>query len=410
MLYGMGIDITERKAAEDALAAARDAAESANRLKDEFLATLSHELRTPLNAILGYARMLRANAVPPDKRERAVEVIERNAIAQTQLVEDLLDVSRITSGKMRLDPHTLTAATPLGEALESIRPAAEAKQITLALDIDPFAGSVHADGNRLQQVFWNLLSNAVKFTRHGGRIAIRLERIDRTVEISIGETAPGIAPEFLPFVFEPFRQADARFAREHGGLGLGLAISKQLIELHGGSIRARSDGLGQGATFVVTLPRKVPADETRDHTGRGSDTARASASDVPPAPLAGLDVLVVDDEEDSLELLRHVLESAGAAVRVQRRGDGALAEFDRRVPGVVVTDLGLPEMDGFELLRRIRGRERAAGRQVPAIAVTAYARHADRARVLASGFAAHVAKPIDPDELVAALVAALQPR
>ena len=255
-LYGLGIDITERKQAEDALATARDAAESANRLKDQFLATLSHELRTPLNAILGYARMLRRDTIGLDKRQHALEVIERNAVAQAQLVEDLLDISRITTGKVRIAPEPIAAAAALREALESVKLAAETKQISLDVEIDPLAGIVHADPARLQQVFWNLLSNAVKFTGSGGRIQVRLEWRQDSVWVSVSDSGMGIATEFLPYVFEPFHQADGRFSREYGGLGLGLAICKQLIELHGGTIRAASAGVGRGATFIVKLPRR----------------------------------------------------------------------------------------------------------------------------------------------------------
>lgn len=256
-LYGLGIDITERREAEEALARARDAAESANRLKDQFLATLSHELRTPLNAILGYARMLRSDTIPPERRQRALEVIERNATAQAQLVEDLLDISRITTGKVRIHPEPIPAAAALNEALESVKLATEAKQISVVVDIDPLAGTVNADAARLQQVFWNLLSNAVKFTPSGGRITVTLERKQGAVQASVTDSGMGIAPDFLPYVFEPFHQADGRFSREYGGLGLGLAICKQLIELHGGTIRASSAGSGHGATFTVVLPRRV---------------------------------------------------------------------------------------------------------------------------------------------------------
>jgi PAS domain S-box-containing protein len=254
-LYGIGIDVTARKRAEIALLEAKSAAESANQLKDQFLATLSHELRTPLNAILGYARMLQTDAIPPEKRRRAIDVIERNAVAQNQLVEDLLDMSRITTGKVRLDPQPVPVVTVLREAAEGVRPAADARGVALEMDFDPFAGTVWADTTRLQQVFWNVLTNAVKFTGAGGRIAVSLCRTTDQVQILVSDTGIGIAPEFLPFVFEPFRQADSRFDRAYGGLGLGLAITKQLVELHGGSIRAASAGPGQGATFTIHLPR-----------------------------------------------------------------------------------------------------------------------------------------------------------
>jgi PAS domain S-box-containing protein len=253
-LYGIGIDVTERKRAELALREAKLSAEAANHLKDQFLATLSHELRTPLNAILGYAQMLQTNTIAPDKRQRAIEVIERNAVAQTQLVNDLLDMSRITTGKVRLDPAPVPVVTVLREALDGVKPAAEAKGIALEIDVDPFAGSVKADSTRLQQVFWNLLTNAVKFTAEGGRIAVSLRRGKARVEIDVKDNGRGISPDFLPFVFDPFRQAESGFDRAHGGLGLGLAITRQLVELHGGTIVAASPGLGQGTTFTVVLP------------------------------------------------------------------------------------------------------------------------------------------------------------
>jgi PAS domain S-box-containing protein len=253
-LYGIGIDITERKCAELALREAKSSAEAANQLKDQFLATLSHELRTPLNAILGYAQMLQTNTIAPDKRQRALEVIERNAVAQTQLVNDLLDMSRITTGKVRLDPAPVPVVTVLREALDGVKPAVEAKGITLEIDVDPLAGSVRADSTRLQQVFWNLLTNAVKFTAEGGRIAVSLRRSKARIEIDVKDNGRGISPDFLPFVFDPFRQAESGFDRAHGGLGLGLAITRQLVELHGGAIVAASPGLGQGTTFTVVLP------------------------------------------------------------------------------------------------------------------------------------------------------------
>ena len=253
-LYGLGIDVTARKRAEAALREAKDDAESANRLKDQFLATLSHELRTPLNAILGYARMLQTDAIAPEKRQQAFEIIARNAIVQNQLIEDLLDISRITRGQVRLEPTPVPLAAVLREAVEVVRPAADARRISLDVDLDPSAGPVKADAARLQQVFWNLLTNAVKFTDPGGRVVATLRRVDDVIEVSVMDSGIGISSDFLPFVFEPFRQADARPARVHGGLGLGLAISRELVELHGGTIAAASDGPGTGATFTVRLP------------------------------------------------------------------------------------------------------------------------------------------------------------
>ncbi|MGE3177047.1 MAG: ATP-binding protein, partial [Vicinamibacterales bacterium] len=412
MMYGIGIDITERKRTEESLAAARDAAESANRIKDQFMATLSHELRTPLNAILGYARMLRTNAIPPEKQRRAIEIIERNAVVQNQLVEDLLDISRIASGKVRLDVEPILVVAPLYEALESVRPASQAKRIGIQVDA-PVLGPVRGDAGRLQQVFWNLLSNAVKFTAEGGRVLITVAEQDGAVRVSVQDTGIGISRDFLPYVFEPFLQADGRFSREHGGLGLGLAICKQLIELHGGTIAAWSDGPGQGARFDVHLPL-AHRDAQASSTGAAQPALEPETpADGAPQPavdrLDGVDVLLVDDEADTLELFRQALEHAGATVRAVPTAADALQQFDVRPPHVLVTDLGLPRMDGYELLRLVRERPPERGGLVPTISVTAYARLDDRRRALAAGFHAHVAKPIAPDRLVAALRAAVAP-
>jgi PAS domain S-box-containing protein len=405
-LYGIGIDVTARKHAEMALREAKTAAESANQLKDQFLATLSHELRTPLNAILGYARMLQTDAIAPEKRQRAIDVIERNAVAQNQLVEDLLDMSRITTGKIRLDPAPVPVAAVLQEAIEGVKPAAEAKRIVLNVDFDPFAGTVTADATRLQQVFWNLLTNAVKFTNPGGCVVVSLRRDRGDVEVAVSDTGVGISPDFLPFVFEAFRQADARLARGHGGLGLGLAISKQLVELHGGTIRATSGGSGKGATFIVRLPQvsgaDVPSKSSTTQVGSATETPISAAS---RRSLDGLEILLVDDEADALEMFRDALESSGAKVRAVTNASDAIRESQRLCPGLIVTDLGLPDMDGFELLRAIRSNSRS--RDIPVVAVTAYARPTDRSRVLAAGFQAHVAKPIDPAALIRILTGAL---
>jgi signal transduction histidine kinase/ActR/RegA family two-component response regulator len=400
------LDITERKDLEQQQAAAREAAESANRLKDQFLATLSHELRTPLNAILGYARMLNAGNIPLEKRGRAIEIIERNAVAQHQLVEDLLDISRITTGKVRLEAQPLLVMTPLREALESLRPAAEAKRIAVEIQADPFAGTVNGDPGRLQQIFWNVLSNAVKFTPEGGRVLVALDEDQSFVRVSVRDSGIGIAREFLPYLFEPFRQADGRFSREFGGLGLGLAICKELVELHGGTIDAESDGPGRGTTVTLRLPRHASsvahgASETRE-IGRAS-TGR-------DRQLAGLDVLVVDDEADTLELLREIVEGTGATVRTAASATDAIQEWETRVPDLLVADLGLPVIDGYELLRQVRARPARKGTPTPAIAVTAYARLDDRTASLAAGFQHHISKPIDPGAFVAALVAAVRHR
>jgi PAS domain S-box-containing protein len=405
-VYGIGIDVTRRKRTETALEVARDAAESANRLKDQFLANLSHELRTPLNAILGYARLMQTDVIPPEKWRQAVSVIERNAVAQNQLVEDLLDMARITTGTVHLDPAPIQVAPVIRQALDAVAPAAEAKRIEIALDLDPFAGSVKADATRLQQVFWNLLNNAVKFTRLGGRVTVRLARTAKVVEIAITDTGIGIAPEFLPHVFTPFRQADTRFGRQYGGLGLGLAICKQLVELQGGTIEATSPGTGEGATFSVRFPACEDAGTTT-----GADE-RSSAALLDPAVagpverrLAGVDVLLVEDEADTLMLFKTTLESHGARVRPAATAAEALAIADEWRPSLLVSDLGLPGIDGYALLRAIRAR--AAHRTLAAVAVTAYARPDDRARALAAGFDAYVSKPVDPAELVRTLASVL---
>jgi CheY-like chemotaxis protein len=372
-------------------------------VKDEFLATLSHELRTPLNAILGYARMLQTNAIAPEKRQRAIGIIERNAAAQNQLIEDLLDISRITRGQVRLEPVPTSVGAVVREAIEGVRPAADAKRIALDVELDPAAGVVTADPTRLQQVFWNLLTNAVKFTSNGGRVTASVRRVgDDEVEVAVTDTGEGIAAEFLPFVFEPFRQADATLARGHGGLGLGLAISRQLVELHGGTIRASSAGLGQGATFVVRLPRQddAGANASMRSTVVGDERLRSVAREI---LLDGVDVLLVDDDEETLSLFRDALEAAGARVRAVTTAADALRAHDEHPPDLLVTDLALPGIDGVELLQIIRRK----APDIPAVAVTGYARLGDRARALERGFQAHVSKPIDPAAFVRALAAAV---
>jgi PAS domain S-box-containing protein len=400
-MLGTVADITDRKRMESALREAKEAAESANQLKDQFLATLSHELRTPLNAILGYARMLQTDSIAPEKRSRAIDIIERNAAAQNQLIEDLLDISRITRGQVRLEAVPTSTETVLREAVEGVRPAADAKRITLDVVIDPAAGTISADPARLQQVFWNLLTNAVKFTAPGGRVTASVRRAgDHDVEVSVSDTGAGIAADFLPFVFEPFRQADAKLSGGHGGLGLGLAISRQLVELHGGTIRASSAGTGEGATFVVRLPRHGEGDGSIPTTALRAQPLWPIAGGT---PLDGVDILLVDDDEETLIMFRDSLEAAGARVRAVTTAADALGECGQRVPDLLVTDLGLPGTDGLELLRTIRARSP----HIPAVAVTGYARLGDRARALDAGFQAHVSKPIDPAAFVRALAQAV---
>jgi PAS domain S-box-containing protein len=376
----------------------------ANRLKDEFLATLSHELRTPLNAILGYARMVRGGLISGEKSERALETIARNATTLTQMVDDLLDVSRIVSGRMRLNVQPIELPLVVQEAIETMTPAAEAKRLKIHAVIDPQVGPIAGDPDRLRQIIWNLLSNAVKFTPKDGRVQVRLERINSNVEITVSDTGVGITPEFLPHIFERFRQAEAGLSRQYSGLGLGLAIVRNLVEMHGGTVSASSDGPGTGATFRVRLPVMIVHAETReDHRVHPRQELQLSPVQLPD--LTGTKVLAVDDEVDALSLLREVLEAAGAQVTTATSGAAALEKMSAAKPDVLVADLGMPLMDGFELMNRVRALEDPAIRDIPAAALTAYARSEDRATTLQGGYAIHLAKPIDPVELASAVKA-----
>jgi PAS domain S-box-containing protein len=376
---------------------AREGAERNNRMKDEFLATLSHELRTPLNAIVGWAELMQRNQDQETLREGA-EVIERNARIQTQLIEDLLDMSRIVSGKIRLEVQSINPAAFANAAVETVMPAAKARNITLKSQIDPRAGFVLGDPARLQQVVWNLLSNAIKFTPLGGDVQISLERIDSRLEISVTDTGQGIEPQFLPHVFERFRQADASAARRHGGLGLGLAIVKQLVELHGGTVRAQSAGLHQGATFLVSLP--LHATQTIDADGHTNGKLPIAANG-DAQRLAGINVLLVDDEPDARELVTRVLQASGASVLSAGSGAEALALRQQQRPDVLISDIGMPGMDGYELIRRMREGDDPRAERIPAVALTAFARSEDRTRALLAGFLVHISKPVQPSELVA---------
>jgi PAS domain S-box-containing protein len=402
-------DITERKQAEqqrlELLRAqmARAEAEAANRSKDEFLATVSHELRTPLNAILGWARMLRTGRLDAAASERAIEVIERNAKAQNQLIEDLLDVSRIITGKLRLAVGPVNLAAVIESAIESMRPAVEAKTIALHVMLDTQAGLVSGDAERLQQVVWNLLSNAVKFTPKGGTIQVQLQRINSHVEIIVSDTGKGIAPEFLPYVFERFRQADSSLTRAYGGLGLGLAIVRHLIELHGGAVQAHSRGEGQGATFTLRLPVLAMQEAAPDALSPGANRQAANGplAFQQVASLAGLAVLVLDDEPDARLLLTTILRQQQAEVTAVASVDEAFAALPWLKPDIIVSDIGMPREDGYSFIRRLRAVEAERGEKwTPAIALTAHARVGDRLQALAAGFQAHVAKPADPLELV----------
>jgi len=377
-------------------------ARTADRLKDEFLAVLSHELRTPLNAILGYARLLRGGMLTGEKADRGLETLERNASALTQIVEDVLDISRIVSGKIRLDVQPVELQLVIHNSIATVQPAADAKQIRLQTVIDPTIGPVSGDPNRLQQVVWNLLSNAVKFTPKGGRVQVRLERVNSHVEIIVSDTGSGIKPEFLPHVFERFRQADAGTTRKTGGLGLGLSIVRHIVELHGGSVTAASEGEHKGATFRVKLPLMiVHASGVRER--REHPRTRTVEPLVNLDRLDDITVLAIDDEADARGLLVTVLEAAGARVVTESSAAQALEVVTHARPDVLLVDLGMPGMDGFEFITRLRALEDERVRDLPAAALTAFARAEDRTRALQSGFEMHLAKPVDPGELVASV-------
>jgi signal transduction histidine kinase len=385
---------------------ARAAAEAADRAKDQFLAVLSHELRTPLNAVYGWARMLRAGQITGQAQiARALEVVERNANAQVQLVDDLLDVSRVITGKMRLDVRKVDLTAVVEAALDAVRPAAEAKGIRLQSVLDPRAGPITGDPNRLQQIVWNLLMKAVKFTPKGGRIQVHLQRINSHVEIVVSDTGQGIAPGVLPVIFERFRQADSSSTRTRTGLGLGLALVKHLVELHGGSVTAQSAGAAQGATFIVKLPLTIaaipPGPIPRIHP-----TAPSTEPVLAAARLDGLKILVVDDDPDALELAAVILEGAGAAVQRCVSASDALAAHQKWRPDVLVSDIEMPGEDGYSLIRRVRTLGPTEG------GLTAYGRTQDRILSLAAGYSMHVPKPVDPGELTAiiASVAARPPQ
>ncbi|HYE66682.1 MAG TPA: PAS domain S-box protein [Pyrinomonadaceae bacterium] len=378
-------------------------AQEANRIKDEFLATLSHELRTPLTSILGWAAMLRTNTFDQQATARALETIERNAKAQTQIVEDLLDVSRIITGKLRLEIRPIDLAPVIEMAIDSVRPTADVKGIRIKKVLDPGAGAVSGDPARLQQVMWNLLSNAVKFTPQGGLVEVRLQRVNFHAQITVSDTGQGISPEFLPHVFDRFRQADGTITRAHGGLGLGLAIVRHLVELHGGSVRAQSTGAGQGAAFIVDLPLVAVHEAGRELPQVARAVQPGSAETVRPPSLENLHVLVVDDELDARELLTLILATYGAKVTAVASVAEALDALERLKPDVLVSDIGLPSEDGYLLMRKVRALDPERGGRIPAVALTAYAREDDRMRALLAGYHVHLAKPINPAELIAVI-------
>ena len=383
--------------------ASRADALHASQLKDEFLATLSHELRTPMTPILGWAQILQRSARDDPQVRQAAEVIERNARAQNRIVDDLLEMSRIISGKVRLDVQALDLANVIGAAVDTVAAAAQARGILLEQDIEPGAGLTRGDPHRLQQVLWNLLSNAIKFTGGGGRVRVRLRRKGPELEIEVADTGQGIATEFLPHVFERFRQADSSNTRQHSGLGLGLAIVKQLVELHGGSVSVHSEGVDRGATFRVRLPVAAA----------GVGAVRPSGSTPLPEPRPGRDdlhgslvgrrVLVVDDEADARVLVEHLLRSAGAEVRSVESAADALEALQEFRADVLLSDVAMPGANGYELIRCVRALPAEAGGRIPAIALTAFARAEDRQRAIAAGFDAHLVKPVDQGELIDAI-------
>ena len=411
--YGTNTDIHDRKRIEQALGQALEAeqfargqAEQASRMKDEFLATLSHELRTPLNAILGWAHLIRRPGASSEELTKAAEVIERNARSQATIIEDLLDMSAIMSGKVRLDMQPVDLRDVVRAAIETAEPPARAKSVSIETRLEGGDTTVMGDADRLQQVLWNLLTNAVKFTPRGGRVEVRLRHDATGLEACVSDTGEGIDPDFLPHVFDRFRQADASSARRHGGLGLGLSIVKQLVELHGGQVSVASEGKGQGTTFRVRLPlmARLEARTTSEvATAAARDAASASATS-PRGVLDGVHAIVVDDEIDARELLQRVLESAGARVATAGSTPEAIERLHDASFDVLVSDIGMPGEDGYELIRRVR--RRLSKDALPALALTAYARPEDRAKVIAAGYQHHVAKPLEPARVVA-LVASL---
>ncbi|MGH9938436.1 MAG: PAS domain-containing protein [Blastocatellia bacterium] len=411
-MMGVTYDITPRKQVEAARQellereqAARAEAEATARAKDEFLAVISHELRTPLSAMLGWAEVLRARQPGDPVYERALQTIERNAQRQSRLIEDLLDTTRILSGKLRIEMQPLYLEALLEESLDVVRPTAEARGIELRATLDPDPGLVMGDANRLQQVFWNLLSNAIKFTDPGGRVEARLERDDAEVKIIVRDTGKGVTPDFLPHVFDLFRQADSSSARRQGGLGLGLALAKRLVEMHGGAIKAESSGEGQGAAFTITLPARSGHRTTTEMKAVEIKKALSASGDPSLASLDGLRILVVDDEADARDLLAIRLQRYGADVITAASVEAALealAQSEPR-PDLIVSDIAMPGEDGYSLIRQVRALDPEQGGRIPAIALTAYSRTKDRVQALAAGFQMHVPKPVNAPELAHAI-------
>jgi PAS domain S-box-containing protein len=413
-------DVTERIAREEQLLqllnrekAARKDAETANRTKDEFLATVSHELRTPLNAIAGWVQVLRRRNVDADTLTHGLQTIERNVKMQTKIIEDILDVSRIITGKLRLDIAPVNLAPVIESALDAVRLAADAKGIQLQSALDPGAGFVSGDNNRLQQIVWNLVSNAIKFTPKGGTVNVRLARVESQAEIRVSDTGKGISTEFLPFVFERFRQADSTSTRQHSGLGLGLAIVRHLVEMHGGAVEATSGGDGQGATFTVRIPtlavsgiEDLPLQSASPAPSDNAEHLFASVTDaaLKEIPrLNGIRVLVVDDDADAREMLEIMLVQFGADLKVSVSAKEALKALDHWKPDVLVSDIEMPGEDGYFLIKQVRALPPERGGKVPAVALTGYSRQEDRLRLLAAGYQEHLSKPVEMVQLAEAI-------
>ncbi len=410
-------EIQERVRAEEALRAAlvreqmaRSEAQAANRMKDEFLATVSHELRTPLNAIIGWSHLLRTGRLDEATIARAVETIDRNAKSQAQLIEDILDVSRMITGKLKLNNEPVDLAAVINAAIDSVQLAADAKEIHLAVTLDPSARHTIGDANRLQQVVWNLLANAIKFTPARGRIEVAVERAGRYAQICVSDSGQGISAEFLPFIFDRFRQADGTSTRQHGGLGLGLSIVRQLVELHGGAIKAQSEGQDKGATFIIQLPL-APNDERVARRSRMAarkpETEGESVAVVPQ--LNDVCVLLVDDDPDTLQILSVMLEESKASVQVAASASEALEILEWYTPDVLVSDLAMPDEDGLSLISKIRQAENGNGGYIPAVALTSYVRIEDRTQALSAGFNMFVPKPVQPNELISAIATLAEP-
>ncbi|HET6893578.1 MAG TPA: PAS domain S-box protein [Pyrinomonadaceae bacterium] len=405
------LDVTERKLAEEERAAllvrerdARKEAEDADRLKDEFLATLSHELRTPLTSILGWALMIRSKDIEEEHIDRAIETIERNARSQARLIDDLLDVSRIITGNLRLDVRPINMAPILEAAHDALRPTAEAKGVTVTTEFDPECCLVKADPNRLRQVIWNLLLNAIKFTHRGGKVSVNLSGVGSSARLIVRDNGEGITAEFLPYVFHRFRQAEGSISRRKGGLGLGLAVVRHLVELHGGTVSAESEGQGRGATFTVELPL---AEERRDPArtdDRRLEVERRQRKVAHVPSLEGMRVLLVEDDDDSRRLLAMMLKRHGAEVISTASAPEALNSFADTFPDIVISDIGIPDQDGYQLINKVRALPAERGGQTPAIALTGYATNRDRERALSAGYQLHIAKPVEPADLVSAIV------